>query len=332
MSIFLGCDGGGTKLALCLADERGQVLGKASFPGIMPLRESKDAYVRTLRGYVQDFLKKADLAPDALAAAAFALTCCGESRESTAWMEEAVSRALPGVPFLVMGDQVAGWCGALGGQSGIHVVAGTGSIAYGEDGHGGKARAGGWTVFYGDEGSSYWAGVQAVNAFFRQADGRMEKTCLYDYFMELFHLQDPLHVAGAIDEFTDNGDVAKVASLQRHLKNIWDMGDPVADAIYRRGAAELADLVRALMGRLHFEVPPMVSYSGGLFRGGDCILVPFREEVEALGARLTQPRFGPMAGAVGLAARDHVDRETLLSIMEGVDRYEASTHADGLSV
>lgn len=48
--------------------------------------------------------------------------------------------------------------------SGIAVIAGTGSVAWGLDGEGQQARSGGWGYLLGDEGSGYWIGREAVRA------------------------------------------------------------------------------------------------------------------------------------------------------------------------
>lgn len=52
---------------------------------------------------------------------------------------------------------------AAGGvDTGVAVIAGTGSAAWGRNGRGDEARAGGWGYLLGDEGSGYWLGREAV--------------------------------------------------------------------------------------------------------------------------------------------------------------------------
>ncbi len=78
-------------------------------------------------------------------------------------------------------DMVCAWAGSLGGEDGINIVAGTGSIGYGER-RGRSARAGGWGEVFGDEGSAYWIAVQGLNVFTRMSDGRLPKGSLYAVF------------------------------------------------------------------------------------------------------------------------------------------------------
>ena len=167
-------------------------------------------------------------------------------------------------------------------RSGICIASGTGSVAYGENKQHVGARAGGWSIRFGDEGSCYWVAAQAIRAFFHQADGRREKTLLYDEFMKRFDLQDPLHFGGEITEVTQDGDYARVASLQRAVLDLCRRGDPEAARIYREAAGELGALVRALKREIGFEGedPVRVSYTGGLFHAGEYVLAPLREYVE----------------------------------------------------
>ena len=321
--LFLGCDSGSSKIAFCVADDTGRVLVKTEYPAITLFRGGGDTYARDMGRYLSAVLEQAGIAADRLTRAAFGLTGYGETVTSARDMENAVRSALPGVKCVLANDSVVGWSGALRAATGIHVVSGTGSVAYGEDGKGGAERAGGWSLFYGDEGSCYWVGVQGINAFFRQADGRMPRTLLFDYIMDLFKLTDPLFVCGAFEDWTEGGSANRVAAFQRHVLALCQMGDPVAKDIYDRAAEQLSLLVKALLGRLRFDGCPVnVSWSGGLFKAGSCILMPFAERVRALGCVPVPPAYGPLAGAVGYAARQVLSPEKTDRLMAAVDQAE----------
>ena len=238
--LFLGCDSGSTKIAFSVADDSGRVLVKTEFPAITLFRGGGPTYAADMQRDVRSVLSRAGIEPGQLTSAAFGLTGYGESVTSVEQMRSAVEGALPGVPCILANDSVAGWSGALKASPGIHVVSGTGSVAYGEDGHGGAERAGGWSLDYGDEGSCFWIAVQGFNAFFRQADGRMPRTLLYDYIMDLFHLSDPLFFPGTLEEWTHEGSADQVAAFQRHVFKLAQLGDPVAQSIYDRAAQQLS--------------------------------------------------------------------------------------------
>ena len=77
------------------------------------------------------------------------------------------------------------WQDLFSEKQGIHVIAGTGSIGLGFDKDSYYVRSGGWHhLFGGDEGSGYWIGCQLIRHFTMQADGREEKTMMFDYILE----------------------------------------------------------------------------------------------------------------------------------------------------
>lgn len=55
-------------------------------------------------------------------------------------------------------------------ETGIAVIAGTGSAVWGIDSKGTEARAGGWGYLLGDEGSGYWVAREAVRHSLRRHD------------------------------------------------------------------------------------------------------------------------------------------------------------------
>src|SRR5437879_13624105 len=92
---------------------------------------------------------------------------------------------------------VCGWAGALAGEDGISVVAGTGSIAYGEY-EGRRARAGGWGELFGDEGSAYWIAREGLRLFSRKSDGRTPRGPLHAGMRRHFCLETEADLCGEI--------------------------------------------------------------------------------------------------------------------------------------
>ncbi len=313
---FLGCDGGGTKYAYAVCDQSGHLLAQRIEPGCNYMNLSAEQFSERMTRHLDALLKDAGIGADQISYAAYGLSGYGEGRTVSADMFRQISQVLGHERLVVCNDSVIGWSGALASKPGISVVSGTGSIAYGEDARGTAARAGGWSLDFGDEGSSCWIGRQAINAFFRQADGRMPRTSLYDWFIRRFELEDSLFFIQVIHDYV-NGDAVRCAALQREILPLCVAGDPCVRQIYRRAAEEMGLLVAALKDRLSFEEGAMrVSYSGGLFKGGACILDPFQEVVERLGGQLVEPRFGPLVGAIGIAARNCLQGKALDRLMD----------------
>ena len=87
-------------------------------------------------------------------------------------------------------------------STGVAVIAGTGSAAWGKNAAGEEARAGGWGYLLGDEGSGYWLGREAVRYSLRrmnqglaadQLTAALLESCGVDHpnrLIALFHSPD----------------------------------------------------------------------------------------------------------------------------------------------
>jgi N-acetylglucosamine kinase-like BadF-type ATPase len=90
---------------------------------------------------------------------------------------------------------ICGWAGSLLCRDGISIVAGTGSIGYGERA-GAAARSGGWGELFSDEGSAYWIACRGLNLFARMSDGRAEPGPLYEIVRQASGIGDDLDLCG----------------------------------------------------------------------------------------------------------------------------------------
>ncbi|WP_426298875.1 N-acetylglucosamine kinase [Arthrobacter sp. R-11] len=76
-------------------------------------------------------------------------------------------------------------------STGVAVIAGTGSAAWGKNSTGQEARAGGWGYLLGDEGSGYWLGREAVRHSLRRMNKGLEPDALTRALLESCGLDDP---------------------------------------------------------------------------------------------------------------------------------------------
>src|SRR5208283_3215279 len=86
--------------------------------------------------------------------------------------------------------------GATGGKPGVVVIAGTGSIAFGENALGETARAGGWGYIFGDEGGGFDIVRQALRAVLSEHEGWGPRTALTPALLEATdtaHAKETLH-------------------------------------------------------------------------------------------------------------------------------------------
>lgn len=295
MARYLGVDGGGTKTAFVLIDEEARVLAEATGPTLY----SFPADAALIRRVLEDGLAGID--PAGIDQAFFALPGYGESTADLPVLERVPGEVLGHDRYAVGNDAVAGWAGSLAGADGVNVVAGTGSIAYGEWG-GRTARAGGWSELWGDEGSGYWIAIRGLHTFSRMSDGRLPRGPLHPLLRDAVGAPTDLDVIGTVmGEWA--GDRTRIAALSRVVVDAADAGDGAAAAIVTEAGAELAALVHAVRGALGVESELPVSYSGGVF-AAPSVLAAFTDALGE-GYDLVQPKHGPVLGAALLALRNH---------------------------
>jgi N-acetylglucosamine kinase-like BadF-type ATPase len=303
--MYLGIDGGGTKTAFVALDPAGRLCASHEEPTSSYLEVGLVAAAEVLRKGALAVLGLAGATADDVQFAFVGLPAYGEDSGLLPRLDRLPAGFLPVGRFRCGNDMVCGWAGSLAGRDGIGVVAGTGSIAYGEYA-GRRARAGGWGDLFGDEGSAFWIAREGLRLFSRMSDGRAARGPLYDLLRERFELEGDLdlcaHVYGPPPP--RRGATAQLAKL---ICEAARKGDQQAAAIFERAAGELAELVCAVRRGLLVPAGAVVevSYSGGVFNSGELIREPLQRALETgCGAHfLTAPELSPAVGAALYAAR-----------------------------
>jgi N-acetylglucosamine kinase-like BadF-type ATPase len=303
--MFLGVDGGGTKTAYALVDAGGSLAASHVGASIDYLAEGIDTARARLADGLAATLGAARASAGDVGFAFFGLPAYGEDAATIAALDALPSPALPVARYRCGNDMVCSWAGSLGCIDGISVIAGTGSMAYGEfDGR--QARCGGWGELIGDEGSAYWIAREGMNLFSRMSDGREPRGALHGLVRERLGLEDDLYLCARIyGARADRRDA--FAQFARLVHEAALAGDGAAAAIFTRGAGELVDCVLAVrrsLGAPEAAVLP-VSHSGGVFNNARSMVEAFRARLAAAPARFEYraPQFPPAVGAALYAAR-----------------------------
>lgn len=92
-----------------------------------------------------------------------------DTNNDKAQLRRLISPHAPGVEITIVHDTRL-ILAAAGARTGIAVIAGTGSAAWGVAADGREARVGGWGYLLGDEGSGYWLGREAVRHSLRRTN------------------------------------------------------------------------------------------------------------------------------------------------------------------
>ncbi|MDE7220941.1 MAG: ATPase [Oscillospiraceae bacterium] len=300
MKWFIGVDGGGTKTASAISLPDGKPIAETVREGCSYQMLGVDGAVTVIIKGVHSCLEAAGIALEDCAGCCLGVPCYGENAENDAAIKEALRQALSPVPVHIVNDVEVGWAGALACRPGIHIVAGTGAIAFGKGLDQKTARCGGWNEFFGDEGSCYWVGREAMSLFTKQADGRIPRGPLYAIVRQALGLSEDMRFIDiVVNDLAPCRD--KVAAFQLYASQAAESGDPAAVSLYQKAARELALLASALRKELVLPETASVTYSGGLFRAGGLILDPLAKALDSCGCVLQKPERSALEGALLLA-------------------------------
>ncbi|HWI62337.1 MAG TPA: BadF/BadG/BcrA/BcrD ATPase family protein [Symbiobacteriaceae bacterium] len=300
--IVLGIDGGGTKTRCLAADGAGRILGEGlSGPSNYQV-VGLEAAAGAVRAAAEAALAATGVALDEVAAVCAGLAGVGRPEDQAA-MREALA-CFGQARLEVVPDARVALAGALAGQPGVVVISGTGSIAFGLDGHGQTHRAGGWGWILGDEGSGYQIGRQALVAALAAQDGTGSETSLTWRICEAWGLE---RLDQAIRRVYSDLPKAKadMAALAPTVLAAADAGDAVARAILVQAGSDLGNLAAAVLRKLQLPagVPELVTIIGGVGNGSAVVREALRERLARLapGARSIDCLEGPAEGAVRMA-------------------------------
>lgn len=298
---YIGVDGGGTKTAFAVSKADGIPVQTITYPTCSYQTIGIVESVRLIRKGILECLNAVHTTPEDCAGCCVGMPCYGENQENDRIIVAELTKALAPIPVYVVNDGEVGWAGSMACEEGIHVVAGTGSIAFGRGKDRKFVRCGGWVEFFGDEGSCYWVGREAMSLFSKEADGRAPRGALYELVKKDFApKEDYQFIDRVMAEIAP--DRARVADFQRYALQAAQAGDQAVITLYEKAAEELALMIGTLKSKLQFSSEPIhVSYSGGIFHAGDLILKPLHSKVSMIGCVLQTPKRSATEGALMLA-------------------------------
>jgi N-acetylglucosamine kinase-like BadF-type ATPase len=301
---FLGVDGGQSSTIAVIGDDRGHIAGWASSGPCnhVAAAEGRAKFLRVMGECCSQAAARAGIRAAKPRFKAACLGMSGGPDDKAALLAEVIDAER----LVVTHDAKIAWAGAMEGEPGVVVIAGTGSIAYGENAHGESARAGGWGYIYGDEGGGFDIARQALRAALREYEGWGPRTALTPALAELtgtVNANDALHKL-----YTPEWPRARVAELAMTVDRIAAEGDPVATDILRGAAQQLAILAASVRRQLWPTQPRNdesidISWIGGVFQS-QILLERFRTLALLDGnTEAARPRRSPAAGALLLAYR-----------------------------
>lgn len=239
-----GADCGGTKTILAVQSLTTGVSRRETFGTLNINGTTKERVALTIAEMFQ-FLQS--LPSEVFGCRALCLGVAGITNSSLGrLLEELIRQNGYGGPLRIVGDFQIALQGALSGQPGVLLIAGTGSVCVGQNGEQ-FIQAGGWGHLIGDEGSGYAIGRDILSAVAYDMDG-MRPTIL----RELVHSMLSINSRHELVDFVyqnarDKRDIAKLSVL---LPKALSQNDEVAQSILEKNAAALAWLACGVIRQL----------------------------------------------------------------------------------
>lgn len=189
-----------------------------------------------------------------------------------------IAPAVPGATVSVVHDTRL-LLAAGGADTGVAVIAGTGSAAWGTNTAGRTARAGGWGYLLGDEGSGYWLGRESVRHSLRRMNRGLDPDTLTTALLRSCGLSGPAELIAAFHS-ADTG--RRYWAARSPL--VFDAaagGHEPSLALIRQAGADLAELAAACARQLDTDGP--IVLGGGVGMHQPALQEAFRAELAARG-------------------------------------------------
>ncbi|MBE4719346.1 ATPase [Pseudarthrobacter sp. AB1] len=151
---------------------------------------------------------------------------------------------------------------AGGASTGVAVIAGTGSAAWGRNATGDEARAGGWGYLLGDEGSGYWLGREAVRHSLRRMNQGLPADQLTEALLASCGVDHPNRLI-ALFHSPDTGR-RFWAQQARLVVDAAAAGHPACQELLDQAGKDLAGLAAQALQKLGIDGPVILGSGLGM--------------------------------------------------------------------
>jgi N-acetylglucosamine kinase-like BadF-type ATPase len=279
--LAVGLDAGGTSSRAVLIDESGAVLGTGASGPANPVGGDREIALSNMALAFQRALGGIDPAEvgAVCVGTAGALSLTEEVRELSADLKR---RFATDCEVEVVSDAVIAFAAGSSAPDGTVVVSGTGAVAFAIRDRTPALRSDGYGWLFGDAGSGFWLGREAVRAALRHIDGNGPGGRLVEAIIAAIAPDKPV----------------RLSRFSALVCEAADGGDPVAESIVARAVGHLAESVSYVVDR---ELP--IVMAGSLLTRPTPIAALLQERF-----RLVYPKAGiskatdPAIGAAWMAA------------------------------
>jgi N-acetylglucosamine kinase-like BadF-type ATPase len=299
MKYIVGLDGGGTKTNCVFADETGNSLFEISGGSSNFLSIGTDKSTSTIYSLIKSGLTNLDSSFEDIEIILAGISGAGRKFHADS-LKEVLFKKLPEnfTKLFIESDARIALEGALGGEPGAILIAGTGSVIFAKNSEEKIYRAGGFGRLIGDEGSGHSIGIKTLNVISKMIDGRERKGELLEKFQTIFQVNNEDDLISLVHN--PGFDAASIA-----LFTIKSAGEGVEEAgeILNEESDELFNLVLTIQKKMNLSLLKIV-FIGSLIETENYYSHLIKEKIKKLSdIVISDKKHSPEMGAVILAKK-----------------------------
>ncbi len=298
MDLVFGADGGGTKTLGLLCSPDGTVLARRTVGASNVNVVGFDGAAQNLFTLISGCCAEASCPMEDIRSIVLGLAGAGREENRRLLLEHISSLAGRKLPITIETDARIGLEGAFEGEPGVVIIAGTGSVVIGKTLSGEILIIGGWGRAFGDEGSGYYLGLEALKSLTMHFDGRGGSDLLVKSLASEFGLNAREKIIAAV--YQDKFEIPKIAPL---VLQAAEQHDEVALRILQVGARELTEQARCLVERMNVAGKIGLAFFGGLIERknvySDMLTANIHQRIPSVEVKI--PARSPAEGAVLMA-------------------------------
>lgn len=304
-SLFVGIDGGGTKTRALAVSREGVFCGSALVGASNPNSVGAETALANLRRALFEAAGSPKEGRAVFSAGFFGISGVNDSAAARYLREKIADfREVRLDKFSVENDTRSLCAATFGMESGVVLIAGTGSKCYGRTRDGREWETGGYDFHVSDEASAFDLSRRALTAAVRAADGRGAPTVLKDLLFKELQIVETGQISQRLhqDSLKNPGKPMskdEIAALAHFVGDAYLAGDLVAKQILESAMDDLVKMVTTVIEKLGIPASSArLGITGGVILNEPCGGI-FRAKAKAAvpGIEIVVPAFPPVFGA-----------------------------------
>ena len=294
MNYIIGLDGGGTKTKCIIADETGKPLLETSGGPSGIISKGADKAASNILELISSSINKLNASVEDVTIILAGVAGAGRKFHADQLKSLLLGKLPAGfTKVYIESDARIALEGALAGEPGAVLIAGTGSVIFGKDNAGKIHRAGGFGKVIGDEGSGYSIGIKTLRLISNMIDSRKTAGKILDRFREIYHINNEDDLINLVHN--PGFDIASIAMFT--IKNA-DEGIKEAEEILEEESEELIKHIKVIKSRMGFE-PLKLVLIGSLLENNNYYLNLLTEKIKKIkNIELIERKYSPEMGAI----------------------------------